>query len=119
MKFTQLEFAELAGASKRSQIGWEQGRSMPDASALAAWVKEGLDVGYVLSGQRAEKRQPVGLAPDEELLLDAYRGLAAAKRKALLAELLTGGKKSKPKAEGGITVSGTGHRVAGRDYNGD
>ena len=120
--YTQPEFAELVGASKRSQIGWEQGRSAPDANALAAWAAEGLDVGFVLSGERANVATSRHLPPDEQLLLEAYRGFAAAARKALLAELLTGGKKpkAKPKAQGedlGLNVTGDGNRVAGRDYH--
>ncbi|NPZ40110.1 helix-turn-helix domain-containing protein, partial [Pseudomonas aeruginosa] len=42
--YTQPEFAEIVGASKRTQIGWEQGRTAPDALALAAWANEGLNV---------------------------------------------------------------------------
>lgn len=121
--YTQPEFAELVGASKRTQIGWEQGRSVPDANALAVWFAEGLDVGFVLSGKRSDVATSRHLPPDEQLLVEAYRGLAAPARKALLADLLTGGKKPRPKAkaleEGGISVSGTGHRVAGRDFNED
>jgi transcriptional regulator with XRE-family HTH domain len=48
--YTQTDFAALAGASKRSQIGWEQGRSNPDAAVLAEWEKVGLDVVYVVTG---------------------------------------------------------------------
>mgnify|MGYP002344574184 CR=1 FL=1 len=120
--YTQPEFAELAGASKRTQIGWEQGRSVPDANALVAWAAEGLDVGFLLSGKKADVATSRHLPPDEQLLLEAYRGMTAPARKALLAELLTSGKKPKaePKAAGdgeGIKVSGRGHRVAGRDYH--
>ncbi|HHX6877960.1 helix-turn-helix domain-containing protein [Pseudomonas aeruginosa] len=60
------------------------------------------------------------LPPDEQLLLEAYRDMTATARKELLAQLLTGGKKPKPKAPSGaagIKVSGSGHRVAGRDFN--
>ncbi|MEQ6331505.1 helix-turn-helix domain-containing protein [Pseudomonas chengduensis] len=118
--YTQTEFADLAGASKRSQIGWEQGRSAPDANALAAWLTEGLDVVFVLSGQRTNVASTRHLPPDEQLLLEVYQGMAAPARKALLADLLTVGKKPRPKAAGesaGIKVSGSGHRVAGRDYH--
>lgn len=51
--YTQPAFAALVGASKRSQIGWEQGRTSPDASALAVWAGVGVDALYVLTGQRA------------------------------------------------------------------
>lgn len=115
--YTQTEFAELAGASKRSQIGWEQGRSAPDANALAAWLEEGLDVIFVLSGQRTNVSSSRHLPPDEQLLLEAYRSLNPAARKELLAELLTGRKKPKAKPREGIKVSGNANRVAGRDFN--
>nr|WP_029766768.1 helix-turn-helix domain-containing protein [Pseudomonas sp. P818] len=116
--YTQTEFADLAGASKRSQIGWEQGRSAPDANALAAWLEEGLDVIFVLSGQRTNVATTRHLPPDEQLLLEVYQGMAATARKQLLAELLTGGKKPKaPSESAGIKVSGSGHRIAGRDFN--
>lgn len=68
--YNQTDFARLAGASKRSQIGWEQGRSNPDGAAYEAWAKIGLDVAYVFTGVRASVPN---LAPDEAALLDNYR----------------------------------------------
>ncbi|WP_373389009.1 helix-turn-helix domain-containing protein [Pseudomonas alcaligenes] len=117
--YNQTDFAAFVGASKRTQIGWEQDRSAPDARALAVWVGEGLDSNFLLTGERSNAATSTHLPADEQLLLEAYRGMAAPARKALLAELLMGGKKAKPKAptaEAGIKVSGSGHRVAGRDF---
>lgn len=54
--FTQAAFAGLAGASARSQIGWEQGKFVPDLSAFVAWGAAGADITYILTG--------VQLAPD-------------------------------------------------------
>ncbi|MCP5016069.1 MAG: helix-turn-helix transcriptional regulator [Ketobacter sp.] len=51
--YTQSDFAALVGASKRTQIGWEQGRSFPDASALEKWAAHEVDVHYVVTGFRA------------------------------------------------------------------
>lgn len=122
---SQTDFAAVAGASKHAQINWEKGAAAPNAAALAAWADHGLDVLYVVTGERANTKSishlPGGdLPPDEQLLLEAYRGLTTTARKALLAELLTGGKPKKPSrkqsAEGGVSVSGDGNRVAGRDY---
>lgn len=96
-----------------------------------------IDVDYVLNGETARMRyqqehhrEPANIAeltayamsealkPDEQLLLEAYRGLTTTARKALLADLLTGGKSVRPKPQSdGIKVSGSGHRVAGRDFN--
>ena len=79
----------------------------------------GVDLIYVLMAERWASGNPASpsLAPDEELMLDAYRGLAPAKRKQLLASLLTGDVGKKPAKSGGITVSGSGNRTAGRDYH--
>lgn len=97
-----------------------------------------IDVEYVLRGETARMRyerdhpgQPASIAEvtayamrealtaEEQLLLEAYRGLTTSARKSLLADLLTGGEKlmAKPQSGEGIKVSGSGHRVAGRDYN--
>lgn len=53
--YSQTAFAELVGASKRSQIGWEQGRSFPDASVLEVWAGYGVDVLYVLTGIKSSE----------------------------------------------------------------
>lgn len=123
---SQTEFAEIAaaagvpGATRQSQANYEKGRQMPSAAYLAAIAEAGADVLYVVTGRLGEVNVSTSrhLPPDEELLLDAYRGMSVTARKALLAELLTGGKKPKASSsDGGITVSGSGHRVAGHTYN--
>lgn len=45
--------AALAGASKSSQIGWEAGRTAPNAEYLAVAMAQGIDVIYVLTGVRS------------------------------------------------------------------
>lgn len=119
--FPQQDLAEECGVTMRSQRNYEKGERQPDAAYLVAFTALGGDVLYVLTGQRSNARAPAHLPSDEQLLLETYRGLTAPARKKLLAELLTGGKKaSKPKAsseDAGIKVSGSGHRVAGRDFN--
>ena len=79
----------------------------------------GVDLIYVLLGERWSTDSPekCKLAPDEELMLDAYRGLSAGKRKQLLASLLTGDAGKKLAKPGGITVTGSGNRTAGGDYH--
>ncbi|PAU86312.1 hypothetical protein CK507_15835 [Pseudomonas sp. WN033] len=118
LRYTQPEFAEMVGASKRTQIGWEQGRSTPDANALAVWLEEGVDVGFLLTGKRTAAGSARDLPPDEQVLLEAYRALSATKRKAVLTDILNGGKsRSVPKSGGGVVVQGNNNRTAGRDYN--
>ncbi len=52
---TQVALAELAGASKSAQVGWESGRSVPNASYLAVAIAQGIDVIYVLTGVRMDE----------------------------------------------------------------
>lgn len=60
---SQTEFAAVAGASKHAQINWEKGAAAPNAAALAAWAECGLDVLYVVIGERS-KRQTSAVLPD-------------------------------------------------------
>lgn len=118
--FSQSQFGAFVEVSKKTQIRWEQeDGAFPDVAQLAVWGDLGLDMVYVLTGKRSNEAISTNLPPDEQLLLEAYRGSTAPARKALLADLLTGSKrpKAKPQSKEGIKVSGTGHRVAGRDFN--
>ncbi|WP_312466980.1 helix-turn-helix domain-containing protein [Stutzerimonas nitrititolerans] len=54
--FSQTDFAALAGASKHSQINWEKGAAAPNATVLAAWAAHGMDVLYVVTGQRSNRQ---------------------------------------------------------------
>ena len=49
---TQPDFAEAAGAKKRTLIDWEKGVSSPTAVQLAALAGIGVDALYILTGQR-------------------------------------------------------------------
>lgn len=119
--FSQSQFGAFVDVSKKTQIRWEQeDGAFPDVAQLAVWGGLGVDMQFVLTGVRSNAAASAQLPPDEQLLLDAYRGMAASARKDLLAQLLTGGKKPRPKApskSAGINVSGSGHRVAGRDFH--
>lgn len=67
---TQPEFAETAGAKKRTLIDWEKGVSSPTAVQLAALAAAGVDVLYVLTGQRALESS--ALSPEQQALLAKY-----------------------------------------------
>lgn len=69
---SQTDFAALAGASKHAQINWEKGVAAPNATALAAWSEAGLDVLYVVTGQRS---LPLVPAPSDTVS-DLVRGKA-------------------------------------------
>lgn len=89
--FNQPDFAALVGASKRSMIGWEQGRSSPSGELLSAWAEHGVDVMYVLTGNRTNMEY--SLNRKEEALLDNYRHCVAEDQAAIYRVALSASKK--------------------------
>ena len=82
LALTQPRVADLAGVGKTTVINWEKGLSSPTVVQLSALAEVGLDVLYVITGQRtggAAAPAPA-LAPDEEILLDNYRHAPAGVR---------------------------------------
>lgn len=71
--YTQPEFAALAGSAKRSQVGWEQNRTLPNAAALAAWQAAGADVIYILTGRYAGEIDAGMFSLCDSALRKAYR----------------------------------------------
>lgn len=85
--FSQEAFAALGGASRKSQIRWEQAEGgSPDAEVLRAWAAAGADIQYIVTGTRSGS----ALGADEEVLLDAYRVLEPSMRRRVLAFILGG-----------------------------
>lgn len=50
---SQQAFAEIGGASKRSQVEWEKGAQVPNAEFLALIAERGADVAFIVTGTRA------------------------------------------------------------------
>lgn len=50
--FNQSDFAALGAATRKTLFNWETGVAAPNAVVLAAWAAHGLDVLYVVTGQR-------------------------------------------------------------------
>jgi transcriptional regulator with XRE-family HTH domain len=69
--FTQPDFAGFAGATKQTLYSWEAGGSFPKADQLNALVDQGVDVYYVLTGQRIGAATT--LSARESALLENYR----------------------------------------------
>lgn len=67
---TQERFGAEGGVGKLAQLNYEKGERSPDAAYLSAIALAGVDVSYVLTGERGG-----ALAPDEAALLAAYRAL--------------------------------------------
>jgi len=71
--------AEAVGVTREHWGRYERGMSMPGGEVLAVLAAKGIDINYILTGQRVgEEPAPappkyVPPPPDEEWLLDAYR----------------------------------------------
>jgi transcriptional regulator with XRE-family HTH domain len=84
LSLTQPEVAELCGVTMRSQRNYEHGDRSPDAEYLAALAANGLDVLYILTGQRAG----FALSPEEQTMLGFYRDATKDVRRAALGALV-------------------------------
>jgi transcriptional regulator with XRE-family HTH domain len=96
---TLVAFAELSGSKKNTVVDWQKNVSSPPLAKLSALEKLGLDIIYIITGNRPEL--PESLAADEQLLIDTYRSLPIAKRREMLSTLLTGDKPKVGKVKGG------------------
>ncbi len=68
----QAEMAELLGAKPRTYQDWERGVSAVSSEFLGTAAALGVDVLYVLTGQRTEPVEST-LTPEERALLDNYQ----------------------------------------------
>lgn len=80
---SQPAFAAVAGAAKRTLIDWEKGATSPSAVQLAALSAIGVDVLYILTGQRTMD----ALSRDEQELLERFRAASLEGRLAALGAL--------------------------------
>lgn len=71
---TQSAIAEEAQITKNTQINYEKDARSPDATYLAAVAGLGVDVLYVLTGQRTPAMEE-GLTAREKAVLDNFRAL--------------------------------------------
>ena len=69
---SQLSLAEACDVSRGTLATWEKGEQSPNAAALAVMAEHGVDVLYVVTGQRAGEAEST-LAPAERELLQAWR----------------------------------------------
>ena len=89
--FNQTDFAALSQSTRKALFNWESGVASPNAAALATWAAVGLDVLYVLTGERNSSMPALDAA--EQVLLDSYRRCGAQARQNLIqtAALLSAG----------------------------
>ncbi|WP_458379190.1 helix-turn-helix domain-containing protein [Pseudomonas chlororaphis] len=81
--FNQAEFAAFAGVAKTSQFNYEKGERSPDSAYLAAVAEKGVDVLYVVSGERRLTAAD-SITEDEMCLLEYYRLMAHDDRQSLV-----------------------------------
>lgn len=73
LNLSQTSMADAAGTTKKTQIDYETDRTPPKATYLAAVAPYGVDVAYVVTGQRLEN---VAGTPTELAYLRNCRALA-------------------------------------------
>ncbi len=70
---SQEKFGALGGVLKRAQINYEKGERNPDSAYLSAIAAAGVDVLYVLTGQRSGSVPAPTLTADEREMLALFR----------------------------------------------
>lgn len=86
LKITQKRLAEMAGVTEQAQVSYEKERQPQFASYLEALAREGLDVAYILTGERGG----VQLTEEEAEMLSLIRRAAPEVRATALDVLRTG-----------------------------
>jgi transcriptional regulator with XRE-family HTH domain len=115
--FNQTAFGAIGGVQKQAQLKYEKGERFPDADYLAAISKIGADVQFIVTSIRC----PSALSDDESELVARFRKAPLAVKAAALAGLEAGGmpvatrERQTPETQ---VVTGSGNRVAGRDFHG-
>ena len=110
---SQQALAEHCGVTARSQRNYESGERLPDAAYLAELLALGVDLAYVLTGQRDPAVPALDAA--EQVLLDSYRRCKPDAKANLIqtAALLSAGiaptaapkPRAKAAAPGGVSMS--------------
>ncbi|GLS04963.1 hypothetical protein GCM10007860_21120 [Chitiniphilus shinanonensis] len=80
---SQEDFAARAGVVRRTQTNYETGERVPDAAFLATVARFGVDIHFVVLGER----HPGQLSPEQHDVLDAYAAASPPVRAAALAAL--------------------------------
>ncbi|EEE7824274.1 helix-turn-helix domain-containing protein [Salmonella enterica] len=107
----QASIAEVCGVSREIWGKYERGVAVPGGNVLRSFAVNGANVQYILTG---DETGGVVLTLDEAEVLSHFRNASLAIKAAVLAALTAGNSSS---ASGAINVSGSGNRVAGRDYH--
>ncbi|MBZ3664899.1 helix-turn-helix domain-containing protein [Pseudomonas monteilii] len=77
--WNQEELGQLGGVNRNTQGKYEKGDRSPDAAYLAALAEKGVDVLYVLTGER-KSQAPGDISAEETQLVTRYRRMSAEAR---------------------------------------
>lgn len=78
---SQQALGEIGGVLKQAQLKYEHGKRKPDAAYIAAIAAAGLDILYILTGERAGGAPPEpALTPEQRALLDNYEACSPTDR---------------------------------------
>jgi len=82
---TQEALGKIGGVRKQAQLHYEKDERKPDSDYLAAVAEAGVDILYLVTGERSRPVPPKYVAPpDEEWLMDAYRHSSAEVRAVIM-----------------------------------
>jgi len=113
---TQAEFASRLGVDRKSVVGWETGKRLPDGASLLRLMEQfGADVNYILSGKRSGG---LSLSAEDTLMLQYFHEASPPVRKAALGALLSGsipgsGMSMVGMGDGNVQIGGSGNNVTG------
>src|ERR1700739_2591413 len=82
---SQAEFAAQGGVKQHAQFQYEKGMRRPNSDYLSAIAMAGVDVCYLLTGEKASRLEN----GSEQRLVAGFRELDVRKREALLALIET------------------------------
>ncbi|MDN2695091.1 helix-turn-helix domain-containing protein [Janthinobacterium sp. SUN073] len=111
----QEDFAAVGGLKRRAQTLYEQDERAPDALYLRALAGIGVDVHYILTGERLQS----AVTYDERELLDGYRSMDVRGKAGVLG--MIGGMRSPtpPASQAGNTPHVETHGKIGQNFVGN
>ena len=111
----QEDFAAVAGLKRRAQTLYEQNERAPDALYLRALAGIGVDVHYIITGERLQS----AVTSDEKELLDGYRSMDVRGKAGVLG--MIGGMRSPtpPVSQVGTTPHVETHGKIGQNFVGN
>ena len=117
---SQIAMGAIGGVKKNTIINYEKGDSSPTADYLSALAKIGVDVLYLVTGQR----MTATLEDEERVLLNYYRAAPEPIKKAAIGVLLStqSHQSDKPiKARGSVQIASADNvvQIGGNQYQGD